>query len=87
MVIAYTMSGLAPGTVVDVTETRRLYRAGHLVAGPFRVVYTLGNGGHTSVQELHVPPSAEAGRYLLLGVVEAAGARASGSGHFTIQAP
>ena len=87
MVIAYTMSGLAPGTVVDVTETRRLYRAGHLVAGPFRVVYALGNGGHTSVQELHVPMSAEAGRYLLLGVVEAAGARASGSGHFTIQAP
>ncbi|MFQ6671727.1 MAG: hypothetical protein ACE5KY_00355, partial [Candidatus Tectimicrobiota bacterium] len=87
MVIAYTVSGLAPGAVVEVTETRHLLQTSHLVAGPFRVVHTLGNGTHTSAQELHVPQSAETGRYLLLGAVEAAGARASGSGSFTIRAP
>jgi hypothetical protein len=87
MVIAYTVSGLAPGSIVEVTETRHLYRDGHLVAGPFRVVHALGNGRHTSVQELLVPTLAEKGRYLLLGVVEAAGARASGSGRFTVLGP
>ncbi|MFQ6672877.1 MAG: hypothetical protein ACE5KY_06215 [Candidatus Tectimicrobiota bacterium] len=87
MVIAYTVSGLEAGAFVDVTETRRLLRAGHIVAGPFQVVHTLGNGTHTSVQELHVPPSAAGGRYVLSGAVEAAGAQASGSGSFTVRAP
>ena len=71
MSISYAVSGLAPGAATTVTETRRLLKEGRLVAGPFRTNRSLGNGAHFSVQELHVPADAEAGRYTIIGSVEA----------------
>ena len=87
MIITYTLGGLAPGTVVTVTESRRLVREDRLVAGPFLSAHALGNGRHTSVQDIHLPPTAEAGRYTIIATVEAGGARASGSSIFTVAAP
>lgn len=87
MVVSYEISGLAPGEVASVTETRRLVREGRLVAGPFETVHTLGNGSHTSSQELQVPAEAAAGLYTIQATVEAAGARAEGSGTFSVVGP
>lgn len=87
MIISYELSGLAPGAVINVTETRRLVHDGQLVAGPFQTVNTLGNGNYTSTQDLHVPATAGAGLYTILGQVEAGEARADGSSSFTVLAP
>lgn len=84
MIVSYKISGLAAGEVASVTETRRLVREGRLVAGPFETVHSLGNGSHTSSQELQVPAEAEAGLYTIQATVEAAGARDEGSGTFSI---
>lgn len=86
MVITYELSGLPEGSMVTVTETRRLLREERLVAGPFHTAQTLGNGRHTSVQELHVPSTAESGLYTIQGTIEAAGARDFASGQFTVTA-
>lgn len=87
MVITYELSGLPEGSTVAVRETRRLLREERLVGGPFQSAQTLGNGRHTSVQELRVPATAESGLYTIQGIIEAAGARDSASGQFTVKAP
>lgn len=87
MMIVYELRGLEPGDAVPVTETRRLIKDGSLVGGPFQVVHHLGNGRHTSSQELHIPGTVEPGRYTIIGSVEAAGAHAGGSGSFELRGP
>jgi hypothetical protein len=84
MVIKYRLRGLALGDAVSVTESRRLLKDGRLVAGPFKTVHTLGNGLHTSAQDLHLPETAEPGRYTIIGSVESAGAQAEASGYFQV---
>ena len=86
MAVTYEVSGVPPGSEIEVHEQRVIWRDGEILT-TLEASVRRGPGTHRSTQSLTVPASLAPGVFEMQARVSVAGAESSGENLFQVRRP